>query len=155
MSVLIERVRGAGQTPQRTVVKLSRPILLTSGSGRRWYGHTVQTVPGDYRLTAHALQNGAPWARDVTWVTVAGTRIEFQDWRARPEALMDAARKTGGHFAPADRAHEVLMRLRALPAGTPHERTIVTPLWDTWWLALIFLGSLIIEWTLRRRMIGW
>lgn len=105
---------------------------------------------GVYTVTLAAARQGVTLETvEKSWPVAPflpeGARlIPDEAWLAR------LAEKSGGFYAPEDKADTLIARVRA--AALSRTVTVETPIAQSGpWLALIFFGALLAEWILRRR----
>ncbi|UCE19289.1 MAG: hypothetical protein JSV84_02760 [Gemmatimonadota bacterium] len=124
--------------------------LLQRGEGwGRYEGSLKALPPGDYQFTGSALYRGRSLGQSSGKFSVEEYSMEFENTRMNVDLLRRLAQTSGGtyhHFKD-------IYRLIDQPEGERSVRSEHRPflLWDNPILLGIFLFSVFIEWTLRKR----
>lgn len=107
------------------------------------------TLAGSYTVFASATLNGQRLGEDQQLLMCEAIDPEMLDVGAKPEAMAEIARASGGKTLTGEKNTPLLS---SIFGGTPPDTVSYhhTPLWDKpWWLAGI-LGLVTLEWVLRR-----
>ena len=110
-------------------------------------------APGDYRVRVRATKDGALLGPDATTrFIVDAVDLELDNPAADPGALAEITALTGGAVVPPEELTAFLEKWAADPPGGA-EQTVLsrTPLYDGWWLPLLFAALLGTEWYLRKK----
>ena len=112
------------------------------------FGGEIAALPvGEYRiwLAEPALPEHSPTAR----FAVRNPDDEYVRLRVDSEELKSAAERSGGRYYAGIEARRLA---RDLPAGKQVRMQALppTPAWNTGWLAALFVGLLVVEWSLRK-----
>lgn len=140
---------GAVVVVQRQGGRRHRVAMSRIENRRGEFGGEISALPvGEYRiwLVEPALREDSPTAQFV----VRNPDDEQVRLTVEPEELKAAAERSGGHYYVGTEARRLA---RDLPVGKQVRMQALppTPAWNTWWLAALFVGLLIVEWTLRKR----
>jgi hypothetical protein len=122
--------------------------LRGRGNGR-YEGELAAWGEGEYRFRAVALTAQDTLGRDQGLFAVEAFNIELLNPRARFDVLRGVAQKSGGQFAPIERAAEVFRALNVEPREITRKREI--PLWNQALLLWVIIALLAAEWTIRKR----
>jgi len=117
-------------------------------------GRFVASLPTDQaglvRLDAEARRGADLLGTSREWALVGGVDREMADPRRNDDVLERLARETGGAHVATDAG--ALLRERLLAAAAAGVRPPeARELWQTPWMLLLILGTLCVEWGLRRR----
>lgn len=105
--------------------------------------------PGLYRVRAEARRGTEALGAADRWFYVGGSDREFADPRLNEGVLRRIARASGGRYASASDASQVLPWLgAAIPQSAAPERRDV---WHQPWVYAVVIALLSAEWVLRRR----
>jgi len=105
--------------------------------------------PGLYRVRAEARRGTEALGAADRWFYVGGSDREFADPRLNEGVLRRIARASGGRYASASDASQVLPWLgAAIPQSAAPERHDV---WHQPWVYAVVIALLSAEWVLRRR----
>ncbi|MFH5805944.1 glutamine amidotransferase [Alienimonas sp. DA493] len=115
-------------------------------------------APGDYWVRVRATAGSGDGAGTllgpdaVTRFVVDPRDLELDNPAADPALLADLARTTGGSVVPPEELPAFLARWAEEPPAAA-ESTVLsrTPLYDKWWVPLIFVGLMGTEWYLRKK----
>lgn len=118
--------------------------------GDSYRGEFKAPAAGDYTVKVEASRGGNPVAEAESAFVAAAADVEFTTLVARPAILEALARATGGAFAPADGAAEVLSQIQSLARLTRYATLKRSELWSSWWYLSAIVGLLGLEWTLRK-----
>ena len=134
---------------QRQGGRRHRVEMSRVGNRRAEFTGEIAALPvGEYRiwLAEPALQGESPTAQ----FTVRMPDDEQVRLRVDSEELKAAAERSGGHYYVGTEAQRLP---RDLPAGKQVRMQALppTPVWNSWWIALLFVGLLVVEWTIRKR----
>jgi hypothetical protein len=82
--------------------------------------------------------------------TVGRVNAELRHLTMNEQDLRHLAERSGGRFYPLVDADKLIGQL---PAGQPRRVESLTPvpLWNSWVVALVFVVTVVAEWSLRRR----
>ncbi|GAB6166473.1 glutamine amidotransferase [Thermostilla marina] len=117
----------------------------------RWKGTIRQTdSPGDYTVRVRALEDGRSFGQDEGRFIVLKQDLELERPAADLLLLEELARLSGGEVVPPEELGDLLKRL--LDSAEDLEVPLETrkPLWDTWWMLVLFVGLMTAEWILRK-----
>jgi hypothetical protein len=81
-------------------------------------------------------------------IQVEAFSLEDFDQSGAPTVLMAVSRQTGGEYFAFDRFDQALESINTDPV-----REVVAgeaSVWNSWWLLVLFIGSLAVEWVLRK-----
>ncbi|NNJ26466.1 glutamine amidotransferase [Alienimonas chondri] len=109
--------------------------------------------PGDYWVRVRATKGGSMVGPDaITRFVVDPRDLELDNPAADPALLADLARVTGGSVVPPEELPAFLAKWADEPPASA-ESTVLsrTPLYDKWWIPLLFVGLLGTEWFLRKK----
>ena len=140
---------GAVVVVQRQGGRRHRVAMSRVENRRGEFAGEISALPvGEYRiwLAEPGLREHSPTAQFV----VRNPDDELVRLKVDPEELKSAAEISGGRYYAGTEARRLA---RDLPAGKQVRMQALppTPAWNTWWLATLFVGLLIVEWTLRKR----
>ena len=110
-------------------------------------------APGDYAVRVRATKDGSLLGPDATTrFIVDAVDLELDNPAADPGVLAEIAALTGGAVVPPEELTAFLERWVKDPPGGA-EQTVLsrTPLYDGWWLPVLFAGLLGTEWYLRKK----
>ncbi|RMF97518.1 MAG: hypothetical protein D6741_10020 [Planctomycetota bacterium] len=117
-----------------------------------WQGTIRQTdVPGDYTVRVRAIQDGQSFGQDQGRFIVLKQDLELDRPAADPLLLEELAELSGGEVVPPEELGDLFKRL--LDSAEELEVPLETrkPLWDTWWMLILFAATMTAEWILRKR----
>lgn len=131
----------------------SRELFLRPTGEGTYQGQLSGLPAGDYAFRGEALLGGQPLGSDRGVFSIGDAGLEERSLRADAQLLRTLAQRTGGAFFPADSAAAAWQFLKQLPTLRPVLRTLRRELllWSSPWLLALALGTLTLEWTLRRR----
>ena len=141
---LAARIVGPGGDASAETVKLQR---REDG----WTTTVRARAGGVFRISVGPANKDARVAPAETAFVVETDRREFRKLAAEPGTLRALAEATGGLFARADEADVVLGSLVRAPAETVTLVRRRRSVWDRAWVMFAFLGTLFLEWWMRRR----
>jgi hypothetical protein len=120
-----------------------------SGEGGRFTAAVRPERAGLYRVRAEARRGAASLGTAERWFHVGGADREFADPRLNEPLLRRLARTSGGRYARAEEAPDVVSWLsdEATPPAAPERRD----LWHQPWAFALVIALLSAEWGLRRR----
>jgi len=121
--------------------------LISQGEGK-YRADFINLTPGNYRYTATVSKDGRVLKRQDGRVVVESFSLEEFDPSGNPANLMALARLSGGQyfaFADFDRA---LASIDRTAVAVVQKGEIV--LWNKYWLLLIIIAALALEWLLRK-----
>jgi uncharacterized membrane protein len=101
------------------------------------------------RLSVSAWDGDQEVASELVELQLLHNSSEWLDPQARPETLAEVAEAGGGKLLSDGGELSALLRSFKPPPGEVLVHTL--PLWDRPFIWMMFLGTLAIEWTLRRR----
>jgi len=130
------------------------PVTATLRLARAFGEHDGSLVAGGGGVFRVRALPAAPDLRvepGETLFTVEDDDREFARIEADPAALERLARRTGGAFARAEDPGAVIRALEDATSGSVVVARRRFSLWDTWWVAALFLAALFAEWWMRRR----
>ncbi len=129
--------------PDSTVVQ-----FVETGDGR-YRAEAELMPPGRYDWHGAVEKEGRLLKLSEGQIAIEAYSVE--EFRRRPDfgTLAAVAQLTGGEFAPLDGADSVLAKLDNAPITVSEANEIV--LWNKFWLLLVFIGVLGLEWFLRKR----
>ena len=104
--------------------------------------------PGRYRYRALLEKGGRPLKDEQGTILVEKFSLEEFDRSGDQALLMAVASVTGGEFAPFSEFDRVISAIDMQPVIETEQREII--LWNKFWLLLIFILALAIEWVLRK-----
>ncbi len=133
--------------PDGRVDKLTPQRTTTGGIAE--YGRADE--PGDYWVRVSASQNGTGLGLSAMSRFVVDVRdLELDNPAADPTLMSELAAMTGGTVVPPEGLGEFLTTL--IKEGIPSEfkRTRRINLWDGWPVLLLFVGTMTLEWTIRK-----
>ncbi|MEM9701767.1 MAG: glutamine amidotransferase, partial [Planctomycetota bacterium] len=114
--------------------------------------------PGDYWVRVRATAGSGDAAGTllgpdaVTRFIVDPRDLELDNPAADPALLATLANLTGGTVVPPEELPELLERWADEPPAAAETATLSrTPLYDQWWVPLLFVGMLGTEWYLRKK----
>lgn len=123
-------------------------IRATETGGKADWSDTLQ--PGDYWVRLSARKDGQSLGLDVDTRFIVDPRdLELDQPNADYQLLQQLADLTGGQLLRSEDLDGFLQRLAELKLDNL-ERVQVWPLWDNWWLLLVFVALLTAEWALRK-----
>jgi len=106
---------------------------------------------GDYVVRVSVDGNGEPLGDARARFIVASHDLELENAVADPALMDDIATTTGGRLLAPEELPSLLEQL-AESVGDLEERTETKlSLWDRWWVLLLFVALLGVEWYLRKR----
>ena len=113
---------------------------------------TGTTVPGDYWVRVRATRGETLLGDAYTRFVVDARDLELDNPAADPGLLRDLAEITGGVVVPPEGFAAFVEEWATRPPGGL-ERTVVsrTPLYDGWWVPVLFAGLLSTEWYMRKK----
>ena len=140
---------GAVVVVQRQGGRRHRVAMSRVDNRRGEFAGKISALPvGEYRiwLAEPGLRERSPTAQFV----VRNADDELVRLQVDPEELKAAAERSGGRYYAGTEARRLA---RDLPAGKQVRMQALPPTsaWNTWWLATLFVGLLILEWALRKR----
>ncbi|MHC5058136.1 MAG: hypothetical protein ACYTKD_26050 [Planctomycetota bacterium] len=138
---------GAGETE-------GPPVAARLGLERafgEYDGSLVAGGGGVYRARVSPAARDDRLQAGETLFTVQDDEREFARIEADPAALERLARRTGGVFARAEDPGAVFRALEGAASESVAVARRRFSLWDTWWVAALFLAALFAEWWMRRR----
>jgi len=133
--------------PDRKVDQLIPQRTGTGGLAE----YTQAAEPGDYWVRVSAAHNGQSLGLSaMTRFVVESRDLEMDHPASDPGLMSELAAMTGGTVVPPESLGEFLTSV--LKEGIPSEfkRTRRIPLWDGWPLLLLFVGTMSLEWTIRK-----
>lgn len=117
------------------------------GEGR--FRATIDALsPGTYRWQVEFAKNDETIRKQDGRLVVEEFALEEFDRRSDPAALAAIAQVSGGMYFDLKDFDRLVSTLDPLPVKVIDR--VEASLWGQWWLLLIFVGSLAIEWTLRK-----
>ena len=120
----------------------------------RFVAEAVDTdAPGDYWVRVRAEKDGTLVGPDaLARFVVDAVDLELDNPAADPGLLASIAEATGGAVVPPEELTAFLERWAEEPPGGA-EQTVLsrTPLYDGWWIPLLFAALLGGEWYLRKK----
>ncbi len=127
----------------------TRRLRLQRSPGRRGIFETTLQRPGIGSYHAWVAEPSLPEAAPSLDFSVVAPPGEFQQTQTNLAALRRAAKQTSGKLYTLDRATSLA---KDLPPGRqiPIEPLPPKPLWNQWFLLLVFLVLITGEWTLRK-----
>ena len=139
---------GAVVVVQRQGGRRHRVAMSRIDNRRGEFGGEISALPvGEYRvwLAEPALPEHSPTAQ----FAVRNPDDEYVRLRVDSEELKAAAERSGGRYYAGTEARRLA---RDLPAGKQVRMQALppTPAWNTGWLAALFVGLLVVEWSLRK-----
>ena len=151
------RAEVAGALPSPTAggkAAPAPPVTSTLRLERAFGEHDGSLVAGGGGVFRVSVSPAVPDRRvepGETLFTVEADDREFARIEADPAALERLARRTGGVFARAEDPGAVIRALEDAASESVVVARRRFSLWDTWWVAALFLAALLAEWWMRRR----
>lgn len=109
------------------------------------------TLPGDYWVRVTASRNGNQLGYTAyTRFIVDARDLELDYPSADYDFLKELSSMSGGSSLKPEELGSLLERLRQTKFNAMTRIQIIT-LWDNWWLLLVFVGLMTLEWTLRKK----
>ena len=108
-------------------------------------------IPGDYWVKVVAKKNGKRYGIADTRFIVEARDLELDNPAADHNLLKEISSRTGGRHIPPEQFNDYLATM--LKDGIPGlEETLIrrTPLWDNWFLLVLFIGLMTTEWVIRK-----
>ncbi|PAP76802.1 hypothetical protein [Rubrivirga marina] len=132
---------------------VERATMRPLGNGR-YVADLGVRPPGSYAFTAEATRGGARLGSDRGTFGVGRLAAEFREPGADPALMRQVALRSGGAVVGLDSLGQFVRGLRE--AGALEDRPLVredeTPLLDFWWLLVVALALLTVEWVWRKRV---
>lgn len=120
------------------------------GTAGEYAGEFTPAEAGAYVARASGTQDGMPLGSPVsTTFRVGNPNLEFERLSVNEELLRRVAELTGGRYAPAVRAEEVVESLRRVEVERQVARSY--RLWNAPYFFLLFVCVVTAEWVMRRR----
>lgn len=148
------------QSPARTVdalllrdgqVVATLPMRLEDAQRRTYVGQTDALPEGEYRVRVRASGFDAAALKASTPIWVVPRRGGELDRVSLDEAsLQRIAHSGGGVYVHESSAAEVLANLQPLSGGRIVESDLL--LWQSWWVFVIIIALLGVEWWLRKKV---
>jgi len=104
--------------------------------------------PGRYQYRALLEKEGRPLKEEQGAILVEMFSLEEFDRSGDQALLMAVASVTGGEFAPFSEFDRVISAIDMQPVTETEQKEII--LWNKFWLLLIFILALAVEWVLRK-----
>ena len=139
--------------PDGEVATLS-PRAAGAGFPGQFRAEAADTdLPGDYWVRVRATRDGSLLGPDATTRFVVDARDLELDNPAADRALLDElARTTGGSVVPPEELPAFFARWAEEPPAAVESAVLSrTPLYDQWWVPLLFVGLTGTEWFLRKK----
>ena len=128
-----------------------RSVPLTIRDGRLGGVFADTSAVGDYAVRVSIDSNGEPLGEARARFIVVSRDLELENAVADPALMDDIATTTGGRLLAPEELPSLLEQL-AESAEDLEERTETKlSLWDRWWVLLLFVALLGVEWYLRKR----
>jgi uncharacterized membrane protein len=118
--------------------------------GAAYKGEFKPPAAGDYIVKLVAARDGKEIAETSTAFVATAADAEFVTLVGRPAMLEALAKATGGKYAPADGAVEVLSSIYRLAKMTEYVKLDRHELWSSWWYVMLVVSLLAVEWTWRK-----
>jgi hypothetical protein len=107
--------------------------------------------PGDYTLEVKAVTEKGEMKQTSTRFLVVDQNMELDHPAADPTVLQSLAAMTGGKSLLPEQLPELIKELSKKGETLVQKHQTDRSLWDHWWLFLLFLLLLALEWFLRKR----
>lgn len=124
------------------------PMSLSGapGDSRVYSGSTAQLAPGSYRAILSRPASETPPSQTFTVTSPPGEQANL---RANVEGMRSLAERSRGRFYESSRFEELF---KELPDGQPTRLGTLppNPIWNSPWIALLFIGLIAAEWIIRR-----
>ena len=104
---------------------------------------------GDYRFEGQAFLDGQVIGSDQGRFSAGEFHIEFVSTRMREGLLQKMAQVSGGKYYTSAQIEKMSNELHFPPQQLQQTREI--NLWNKWLVLLLFIGLLVVEWSIRRR----
>lgn len=106
--------------------------------------------PGDYWVRVSARKNGVAVGFDASTRFIVDARdLELDYPSADYDFLKELSAITGGLSVVPEEVDGLLERLKESKSNLTRVQSIT--LWDNWWLLLVFVGLMSVEWFLRKK----
>ena len=149
-SELGEDIRGVAAT-----AKIAKPngttdvVSLVSEDGIPTGSFRSTDFSGDYTIQVEAVHGGEMKAATARFL-VQDRNLELDDPRALPTLLATIAADTGGRSVPAEQLGGLIEELLRQSDNLIEKRETKQTLYDSWFLLLMFISVLSLEWFLRK-----
>jgi hypothetical protein len=129
----------------------AQPLRLRheAGAGGRFTAAVRPDHAGLYRIHAEARRGTTALGSADRWMLVGGADREFADPRLNENLLRRIARTSGGRYARAADAANIVQWLRSAAPRNPAPEH--RDLWHEPWVLALIIMLLSAEWILRRR----
>jgi uncharacterized membrane protein len=108
-------------------------------------------LPGDYALRVQAMTEEGETKQTSTRFLVVDQDMELENPAADPTVLQSLAAMTGGNSLVPEQLPDLLKELSSKGEELIQKHQTTKSLWDHWWLFLLFLVLISLEWFLRKR----
>jgi hypothetical protein len=151
--------RNAGETkgtPALRVIKgttIIQEIPTVAGLGKqeeRWDAVFSLKEPGTYRIELTGIEGMTPGENCAT-LSIKAPPSEQDNLSADPAFLKKLADDSGGRMIAEQDLEQVVKELQPVTKTVDMSKAVWTPAWDRWWILVILLSFLGLEWILRRR----
>lgn len=105
-------------------------------------------APGQYSYSAQFEKDGRTLKQEEGTVQVESFSLEEYDQSGNPSLLAALARKTGGNYYTYEEFDRVWNALDL--SAVTESRSTVYPFWNRFWLLLLMVGALSLEWLIRK-----
>ena len=113
------------------------------------YSAELKGIPsGTYRFIGRLEKEGRLLKESKGMFRVEKFSVEEYDQSGKPELLKQIAGKTGGTYARIDQSNQLLSMIDH--AEIKETQTGEASLWNNYWLLVVFVSSLAIEWVVRK-----
>lgn len=113
------------------------------------YEGSLSSVPsGTYRFSGRVEKEGRLLKESKGLIRVEKFSVEEYDQDGKPELLKQLARKTGGKYIRVDQFDELISEIDL--TLIEESQTGEASLWNNFWLLVIFVSSLALEWIVRK-----
>ncbi len=130
-------------------------VALAPMPGREGYyeGRFVPRSAGTFRFSVvlpggAALNGGVRAAKEIV---VAQSDVEMRDTAMDRAGLVRLAEQTGGRYFEVDEAGKAAEMIRERSRMPPPVRGLPRALWDRWYVLVLLVGLLTVEWILRKK----
>ncbi|MBR6434936.1 MAG: hypothetical protein IKS45_00360, partial [Thermoguttaceae bacterium] len=107
-------------------------------------------LPGDYQYAAVAVQNDENLGMVQGRVQAFKQDVELDDPAADPETLKQIAALTAGELLAPDQLPDELSKMAQMAKTLEIRTESPHSLWDSFWILLLFIQFMSIEWGLRK-----
>ncbi|WNJ16629.1 VWA domain-containing protein [Pontibacter sp. G13] len=125
---------------------------LNEASQGQYFLELANLEQGTYRYAAEGFRNNVSIGKDRGQFSIGRSNVEHYQLQANRDLMEQLALRTGGEFALAQDFPALAADIQALPGLKPviDYKKARKPLLDFWWLMVILLSMLSIEWVVRK-----